>query len=298
MSIFDLVPSGMKNETRNWLKDIALGEVVRPFETRRVSKEGRLLEIWLTVTKLVKDKKVVAMATTERDVTNNNLWLAAIKKLPQRIILAQEKERDRISQEIHSDFGQALIALKLNVSMLASSLGDADAHVKLSFDEVKNQLNSIIKKARDLSHELAPSGLKSIGLVQAIKKLVEISGYHKKVKVDFFHRNMNRVNFQNKDIIIYRIVQEALNNIFKHARATSVQIKGTTHKSLFSLEIKDNGKGFVSSKTRPSRGLGLDLMKEQATLVHGTLQIESQVGKGTTIKITVPVKEQEKSEGL
>ncbi|MFZ2961427.1 MAG: PAS domain S-box protein [Candidatus Ozemobacteraceae bacterium] len=293
MSIYDLIPSRLQKETQKLLKDVGSGALVQPLETKRVTKDGCLVDILITATGLVKDKKIVAVATTERDISEHNRWLESIKKLPQRIILAQENERSRISQEIHSDFGQSLIALKMLISMTASTVGDGDSQLKSLFEKVKSQLSGIIAKARDLSHELAPPSLKYIGLVQTIKSLVETAKFQKNLKVDFFHRNMEKVNFQEMDIIIYRIVQEALNNIFKHAEATKARIKTLFHKSAFTLEISDDGKGFVQAKTYRSGGLGLDLMKEQVLLINGSLSIESQVGKGTTIKITVPIKERE-----
>lgn len=294
MTIFDLIPSRHKKETLNLLNDIKSGVLIQPFETRRLAKDGCLLDIRLTVTRLIQNEKIVAAATTERDITEYNRWLASIKELPQRIILAQEEERSRISQEIHSDFGQSLMALKMFVSMSASDLIKDNSQVTRVFEQVKDQLSRIIDKARDLSHELAPPSLKYIGLVEAIKKLIESAKYDKNLKIRFFHRNMSEMSFESKDIIIYRIVQEALHNIFKHAKATKARIKAMGLNSAFSLEITDNGKGFDPVKTRRSRGLGLDLMQEQAVLIHGALSIESQVGKGTTIKITVPIKERKK----
>ncbi|MBF0544287.1 MAG: PAS domain S-box protein [Candidatus Riflebacteria bacterium] len=291
MSVFDMVPQQLEAETHTLLDDTKAGVLIQPFETRRVAKDGCIVDIRLTVTRLIQNDKIVALATTENDITEYNRWLASIKELPQRIILAQEEERRRISQEIHSDFGQSLMALKMFVCMSASDFIKSNIQMKIFFEQVKNQLNHIIEKARDLSHELAPPSLKYIGLVEAIKKLVESMKFDKNLKIHFFHKNMGEANFEAKDIIIYRIVQEALNNIFKHAKATDVRIKAICRNSMFSLEISDNGTGFTSTKTPRSRGLGLDLMKEQAVLLHGSLNIESQEGKGTTIKIAMPVKE-------
>ncbi len=294
MTIFNLVPPRLKKETLNLLHDIKSGVLVKPFETKRVAKDGCIVNIRVTVTRLIQNEKIVAVATTERDVTEYNRWLAAIKELPQRIILAQEKERSHISQEIHSDFGQSLMALKMFVCMSATEFVKENPELKLMFEKVKDQLTRIIDKARDLSHKLAPPSLKYIGLVEAIKKLVESAGYYNKLKVHFVHRKMGDVSFESKGIIIYRIVQESLNNISKHAKATETWVKAQCRNSQFSLEISDNGKGFDPAKISHTRCLGLDLMKEQAALIHGTLSIESLIGKGTKIKVIVPIKERSK----
>ncbi len=291
MTIYDLVPSRLKKGTRDLLRDVAAGVLCPPFETRRVAKDGCLVDVWLTVTRLVRGDQIVAVATTERDITDQNRLLDSIKKLPQRIILAQEKERKRVSQEIHSDFGQSLIALKMLVSFSASTMVDPPAEVKLLIEEIKKRLGRIIKRARDLAHELAPPSLKYVGLVQAIQNLVDSQGGQRRLKISFEHRNLDSIAFKGRDIIIFRIVQEALNNIFKHARATRARIKAVARKSTFFLEICDNGKGFVPAAPRRSGGLGLDLMREQAVLIHGSLSIDSCQGKGTTIRISVPIRD-------
>jgi len=120
MTIFDLTPSRLKKETRVLLGDIRSGAFVQPIETRRLAKDGSLLDIRLTVTRLIQDEKIVAVATTERDLTEYNRWLDSVKELPQRILWAQEEERRRISQAIHSDFSQSLLALKMFVGMSSS----------------------------------------------------------------------------------------------------------------------------------------------------------------------------------
>ncbi|MFH0838038.1 MAG: PAS domain S-box protein [Patescibacteria group bacterium] len=292
MTMFDLVPTRLEKETLNLLSDVKSGVPVKSFETRRLAKDGCILDIWLTITRLIQDDKIVGLATTEKDISEYNRWLASIKKLPQRIILAQEEERNRISQEIHSDFGASLTALKMLISTSAAQVGEQNPQLKSVFEKVKDRLSRIIHKARDLSHKLAPPGLKCFGLLGALKKLVESASYNKKkLNIQFFQRGMMNISFGSKDIIIYRIVQESLQNMLKHAKATEAHIKAIFRKSVFSLEIRDNGRGFDQAKISPSKGLGLDLIKQQVVLLHGSLSMESWPGKGTTIKIVVPIKE-------
>ncbi|MBF0408081.1 MAG: PAS domain S-box protein [Candidatus Riflebacteria bacterium] len=292
MTIFDLTPSGLENETMNLLNDINSGLPVKPFETRRLAKNGNTVDVRLNVARLIHNKKAAAFVVTERDVSEYNRWLTSVKELPQRIILAQEEERRRISQEIHSDLGQSLLSLKMLISLSASELAEDDSHLNNLFELFKIHLSSIINKARNLSHELAPPSLKYIGLVEAIKKLIGCAKYDKNLKIQFFHRNIGVLNSESRDIIVYRIIQESLNNIFKHAQATKVRIKAIYHNSVFSLEICDNGKGFDYSCKKRSGGLGLDLMKEQVMLICGNLNIESKPGKGTRIRITIPINEE------
>lgn len=295
MSVFDLVPPGRKMETRTLLKDIASGVVVKPFETRRVARDGCILDVCLKVTRLMEGRKIVAIATTERDITDDNISLAMIQALPRRIIQTQEKERSRISQVIHSDFGQSLIALKLFVTMSAFDLPDEVKSAKPVFTKIKAKLDKIIKDARDLAHELSPPSLRYAGLVPAIKDLIRSANMQKRVSIRLFTRNIETISFKSKDIIIYRIIQEVLQNIIKHAHATRGLVKAIYKNSVFTLEVSDNGRGFETGLKRSASGLGIALMKEQAVLIHGTLSIESHAGKGTRIKLVVPIKEKKKS---
>jgi signal transduction histidine kinase len=211
------------------------------------------------------------------------------KELTQRIILAQEEERSRIAQEIHDVFGQALIALKIFIVTTRSDLADPDPALKEAYKRVEDELNSIIDKARDLSHELSPPSLKYIGLIAAINKTIRSLKYDQHLKITFTHKNVDDITFDSNNIIIYRIAQEALTNIIKHAHATEVTIKMVYAHDRLSLEIRDNGKGFVCKKRPQANGLGIDLMRERAELIKGTVSVVSRPQKGTTVKLIVPV---------
>lgn len=291
MTIFNLVPPGLKHETRQMLNDICAGILIKPFETRRIAQDGTVLDICLKITRLVQDKNIVAITTTERDITDHNRLFASLQELPGRIIRAQEKERSRISQVLHSEFGQSLISLKLFTTVAASELPDNASKVKPVMVEIKAQLDKIIDDTRRLAHELSPPGLKYVGLVPAIQDLIESAMLNKNLKISFTHSNVDQACFKDNDIIIYRILQEALQNVIKHAQATRVRVKAVVKNSLFTIEISDNGRGFELLLPATRRGLGLALMKEQATLMLGSFKVQSQAGKGTSIKISVPVKE-------
>ncbi len=290
MSIFDLTPARLKQQTVHLLDDVRTGVLIKPFETRRIARDGSILDICLKATRLIQNGKIFALATTERDITSHNLLFASLQDLPRRIIIAQEEERSRISQVLHSEFGQALIALKLFTVVTSSVLPEKDHLMRTAFAKIRSQLDKIISDTRTLAHKLSPPGLKYAGLIPAIKELVE-SSMTEKLQIRFFHNNVDEASFKEKDIIIYRILQEALHNIHKHSEATRVRVSVVMKKTVFSLEVSDNGKGFNSSLTSSAKGLGLALMKQQAALIKGRLSIESHKGKGTLLKVTIPVKE-------
>lgn len=290
MSVFDLVPARFKQKTVLLLADISAGAVVKPFETKRIAKDGSVLDICLTATRMVENGKIVAIATTERDITSHNLLFASLKELPRRIIMAQEEERSRISQVLHGEFGQALIALKLFAVVVSADLPEENFLMRSIFDKIRAQLDKIIQDTRTLAHKLSPPGLKYVGLIPAIREMVE-TATTKKLKVLFFHNDSGQTSFHEKDIIVYRIVQEALQNIQKHSGASRARIGVHLRKTVFTLEVSDNGRGFDPALASSAKGLGLALMKQQAALIGGKLSIESQKGKGTSLKIRVPIKE-------
>lgn len=288
MSIFDLVPARLKHQTSHLLSEISAGVLVKPFETKRIARDGSILDVCLKFTRMLQDGKIVAIATTERDITSHNLLFASLQDLPRRIIMAQEEERSRISQILHAEFGQALIALKLFTVVSSSALPEENHLMRTVFDKIRLQLDKIIGDTRALAHNLSPPGLRYVGLIPAIKELVE-SVMTENTQVLFFHNGLEQTSFKEKDIIIYRILQEALQNIQKHAKASRVRVNVIKKKTVFILAVRDNGRGFDSSLK--SNGLGLALMKQQAALIHGKLVIDSSPGKGTLLKVTLPIKE-------
>ncbi len=299
LSIFDLTPFGLKQKTRQLLDDIGAGILVQPFETRRIAKNGSVVDICLTITRITQGPEIVAIATTERDITEHNRWFAALHALPGKIILAREKERSRVSQILHSELGQSLIALKLFTAASASEFSDADdnTHLKSIFNTIKTQLSKIIGDTRDLAHEMFPPGLKHAGLFSAIKSLVESSVIKKHLDIQFFHENIDQISIKNREIIIYRILQELLQNICKHSQATKASVSAIFRGQIFTLEVSDNGRGFPAPGETVT-GMGLSLLREQVALIRGKMSIVSHRVRGTKITIKVPTRERKRHEGM
>ena len=180
------------------------------------------------------------------------------------------------------------------VSTLAGQV-DQDAKLKRAFKRIKDEINIIIDKARDLSHELAPPSLKYIGLVGAVKKMIRLVMTDTRLKITLTHKNMNDVTFGANDIVIYRIAQEALKNILKHSQATEVKVRMQYVRGYFILEIRDNGKGFDLQKFNERTGLGVDLMRERTKLINGVLDVVSDPRSDTIVRLTVSVAGEKKT---
>lgn len=225
------------------------------------------------------------------DYTERKQIEEQIRSLPSKIIEAQEKERKFISQEIHDDFGQMLVALKFYLVNNASHLITQYPELKSLCDGIKGKINEITEKARHFSHSLAPPDLKHIGLVKAIKDLLSTNELYKELAITFVHRNLRKIDFESREIIIYRIIQEALSNVLKHSEAKKIFINLYLRKDKICLSITDDGKGFdLKAITKSNRTLGLFIMRERVKLMDGNLKIKTRPGEGTQIRLNAPVK--------
>ena len=210
-----------------------------------------------------------------------------------RIIEALEKERKRVSRDIHDGLGQLLTALKFNVQSVNLNFPDK-AQTKLEM--VKEQIPNIIRETRRLSFNLAPGNLEDFGIASALKTLALEMKKHTGVNIEFH----NKTNFteridKNLEVNIYRITQEAINNAVKHARPEYISVSMEHNDELLEVSVDDDGKGFEELKflrgERKYEGTsGILNMKERITFFGGKFRMVSKPGKGTSVRITLPFK--------
>ena len=187
-----------------------------------------------------------------------------------------------ISREIHDDLGQSLVTLKM---LIQASIPDVSKKKILSY------LDEIIEKARMLSTELRPSGLSRLGLQASLKSLIEEFENDSRIPIHYEEADLEGLAFYSDPINLYRILQEALTNIIKHARATHVSVSLNVSRGHLCLIIRDDGIGFEKRKKDiPPCGIGLSTMSERVQLLHGRMTIESAPDEGTTLTIDSPVR--------
>jgi signal transduction histidine kinase len=212
-------------------------------------------------------------------------------QLLEKLITAQEEERKRISRELHDETSQALTSLMVNLKVLESEASVCNVGDRLQ--EMRQVVSDILDEVHHLARDLRPSVLDDLGLVPALERYVREYGQTYGIEADFHNMGFDgqRVSAP-AEVALYRIIQEALTNVAKYAKAQTVSVLLDWRRDWVSAIVEDDGRGFDPEKviTGPSHGLGLFGMQERATLLGGTFRIESQPGNGTTIFIKVPAK--------
>jgi PAS domain S-box-containing protein len=234
-----------------------------------------------------------------RDITDRKQAEEALRDsertlniLSSQLISAQEKERRRLSNELHDELGQSLVVFKLRLRSLYDQLGSSQAGMKEKFDELMEYTNEVVDNVRRLSRDLSPSILEDMGLEEATQWLVDNMSRHSDTVYSLDMTDMEDLFTKEEQTIIYRIMQECLTNIAKHANATRVSliIKKQAGSTVF--QVEDNGEGFnvpeMFSKDPGEKGLGLSAMRQRARMLGGSLDIWSQEGIGTKITFEIP----------
>lgn len=248
----------------------------------------------------LRDGKLEGFVKIARDQTEKLEAETALREqeLLRQFVRTQEDERQRIARDIHDQFGQQLTALRFKIDGLKRMCAKMDLPDKESVvaqvEELQKTSEQLDRDVDFLAWELRPSSLEDLGLRLTLQNFVkEWSGYTG-VKAEFHTSGLGKAQLTDEiETNLYRIAQEALNNINKHARSTAVSVLLEKRRENLVLIIEDNGIGFDVDKSRRrkgAKGLGLVGMRERAKIIGGELEIESEKGKGTTIYVRVPVK--------
>jgi signal transduction histidine kinase len=204
-----------------------------------------------------------------------------------RVVAAQELERTRLARELHDETGQALTSILLGLKSLEDARQGEDGRAALA--EVRNLVVSTLQDVRRLAVELRPAALDDFGLVPALERLAGTFRDQTGMTVDLENRLKNARLPTDVETALYRIVQEALTNVVKHAGAARVSIVLMHRDRSVAVVVEDDGSGFDPAAAR-EEGLGLVGMRERVGLVGGRLRIESAAGTGTTLVAEVPLR--------
>lgn len=230
----------------------------------------------------INQKKII----TEQE----NIQLKQEKQLMtmDNILKVQEEERSRVAKDLHDGLGGMLSGIKLNLSAMKGNviLQQQDAGL---FAKSIEQLDNAISEMRRVAHNMMPESLLKFGLSQAVQDYCESLNESKVIQVTFKNLGLNERLENSVEIVLYRIIQELVNNVIKHANAKHVFIQLSKNEHLLTLTVEDDGKGFDVKSIENIRGFGLTNIQSRVDYLKGSLNIDSNIETGTSVFVEIPL---------
>ena len=233
---------------------------------QRIAEQEKELEIQKTTTLL-----------KEQEITTINA-----------MIEGQEKERLRLAGDLHDNLGGTLAAVKMHIGNLQANLSKSDNPQGL-LDKANTLISEAYKDVRSIAHERNSGVMAKEGLLPAIEKLASKVSSSNGLSIEVQDFGLEDRLSNHIEITIFRIVQELITNIIKHAQATEATISLTQHDSELNIMVEDNGKGFKVGKLEDKDGMGLGSIERRVEHLEGTMEVDSSIGKGTNIIIDIPL---------
>lgn len=278
----------------------------QPYEIKWLRKDGREIEVLLSpmvlydsggdiagsfalVTDISERKRIeTALRDSERK----------LRMLSNRLFMAQENERESISRELHDQLGQDLTVLKYQMRFIEKKLRKDQKELKEACLDSLQHIDALVENTRRISRNLSPYNLRQVGLTAALQRMAEDFSKHNPFDVSVSIDKVDDTLPLDAEISIYRILQEALSNIGRHADASRALLEVRNEGAAIRCSIEDDGVGFdvakARSEIRQDSDMGLVAMEERANMIGGSLRILSRKGIGTRIVLTVPAKADEK----
>jgi signal transduction histidine kinase len=225
-----------------------------------------------------------------RDVTRERRLAENLRLYARQITHAHEEERKRIARELHDDSIQALSILSRRVDELISAQSRRSKIIK-PLEEVRAEIDNVLARIRLFAQDLRPPTLDYLGLIPAVRELLTQVGQQTGIQADLSIEGEGRHFMPEDELLIYRIIQEALRNVWRHASAKQVHVAIRFNARSATVDVTDDGKGFVIGEDLrfvQAGKIGLAGMQERADLLGGTLSIQSKPGQGTTVNLVVP----------
>ncbi len=272
------------------------------WELRKTRKDGRI--VWVRETARAvrgRDGELAVLINcediTERKVAAKELEEAnhQLRFLSRRLFHLQEEERRHLARELHDEIGQLLTGAKIN---LEAAMKESDGARSKRIDETTAILEKLLGQVRQISLDLRPSMLDDLGLVPALRSLLDQQGRRASVAVHLSAKNVPKNLDPEIQTTCFRIAQEAITNAVRHANATRIDVDLSPENGNLRMRIRDNGRGFdAESMQAQTVGLGLIGIKERAALVDARAKIISSPNKGTTVEVSLPLTSSPEREG-
>jgi signal transduction histidine kinase len=216
-----------------------------------------------------------------------------LRLLTAQLLKSQENERRWIARDLHDDLGQTMALLKMQINALERKVPAEFAEVHKILGDSRTHVNEVIGKVRHLTHDLSPPSLEHLGLAKELQSLLQGFAKYQAAEVIAEIDDLKGLFPPEAEINLYRLFQEFLNNIVKHAEATQIKVIISRQPQRVDFHLEDNGKGF-NPKTlldykNLNRGLGLVTMEERVRMLGGDLELQSEPGQGTRLRFAVPL---------
>lgn len=204
----------------------------------------------------------------------------------QAVLEAEERERQRIAGDLHDGVGQLMSAARMNLSVIANDLNFETEDKKLKFEKALSLVDDSCKEVRAVSHNIMPNALLKSGLVSAVREFIQKID-ERALEVSLYTDGINERLPSNVETVLYRVIQECVNNVIKHSKANKLDITLIKDEEGISATVEDNGKGF--NPQNETGGIGLKNMQTRVHYLKGSIEWDSAPGKGTVVTIQVPL---------
>jgi len=204
------------------------------------------------------------------------------------VIHAEENERKRIAADLHDGVGQMMSAAKMNLSAFENELAFNNEAQKLSFEKLMSLVDESCREIRSVSHQMMPNALLKSGLASAVKEFLDKID-NRIIKINLHTEGLQERMDDNTETVLYRVIQECVNNVIKHSGANNLDISLIRDRDGISATIEDNGRGFDTNDKQKSEGIGLKNISSRIAFLKGTVDFDSSPGKGTLVAIHIPI---------
>ena len=288
-----VVPEDREMVRDNYYKRLQGKHAPDEYEVRLMTRSGELVTMEVKPC-IIEYKGASATMVVMRDVTERRRMEDALERMRSRLLNLLESERSKISRVLHDTIGQNVSILDFNLTTIVEMLEESSRErISGLIDNMRGVIRETGDRLRDISSGLHPRLVQELGLVAGINNLIGRFQNTTGLKVESSIQGNDLEIEENVAVNLYRIVQEAFTNIFKHSQCSSVSFEMALDDGRVGILIKDNGKGFnlgdVNQRDIDQRGMGLFIMEERARAIGGSLQISSESNQGTELQVEVPL---------
>ncbi|HET9712398.1 MAG TPA: ABC transporter substrate binding protein, partial [Pyrinomonadaceae bacterium] len=284
-----LIPPELDQELPMILERVRRGENVDQLETVRVTKDGRRIDVSLTISAIKDERGIITGASAvARDITDHKRDQQKLHHLAGRLLMLQDEEQQRVAAELHDGLGQNLAIIR-NRAVIGLRDQTSQEQAREQLEEIAATATASIVEVREIAHNLRPYELDRLGLVAAIESMIERVSDSTAIKLSASLDRIEGLLSPEAETSVYRIVQEGLNNVIKHSKATTARIEIKKNGNQLAIAVQDNGAGIPSSISERNgnkvRGFGLAGIAERVRVLGGSLAVDSRPSHGTAINI-------------